>query len=131
LIDGSASGRWSGAWSAAIAGWCFGFGYFVAGVYWVGYAFLVDAKTFGWLLPVAVAGLPAYLALYPALGLAVARFLWVRGPERLFAFAIAMACGEWLRGHLLTGFPWNAFGYALTQPLPMAQSVSLFGIWGL
>ncbi|HWK93832.1 MAG TPA: apolipoprotein N-acyltransferase [Pseudolabrys sp.] len=131
LIDGSASGRWGGALSAAIAGWCFGFGYFVAGVYWVGYAFLVDAKTFGWLLPVAVAGLPAYLALYTALGFAAARLLWVRGPERLLAFAITMACGEWLRGHLLTGFPWNAFGYALTQPLPMAQSVSLFGIWGL
>ena len=44
----------------------FGFGYFVAGLYWVGYAFLVDAKTFGWLLPVAVAGLPAYLGLYTA-----------------------------------------------------------------
>src|SRR5690606_12105430 len=105
LIDGSAAVRWSGAWSAAIAGWCFGFGYFVAGVYWVGYAFLVDAKTFGWLLPVAVAGLPAYLALYTALGFAVARLFWLRGPERLFAFAIALSCGEWLRGHLLTGFP--------------------------
>src|ERR1019366_5416357 len=51
-----------GAMAAAVAGWCFGFGYFLAGLYWLGYAFLVDAKTFGWLLPVAVAGLPAYLA---------------------------------------------------------------------
>ena len=64
LVDGSAAGRWSGAWNAAAAGWCFGFGYFVAGLYWIGYAFLVDAKTFGWLLPIAVTGLPAYLALY-------------------------------------------------------------------
>jgi len=131
LIDGSAAGRWSGAWSAAIAGWCFGFGFFVAGVYWVGYAFLVDAKTFGWLLPVAVAGLPAYLAIYTGLGFALARLVWVRGPARLLALAIALSCCEWLRGHLLTGFPWNTFGYALTQPLAMAQSVSLFGIWGL
>src|SRR5690348_13291928 len=84
LVDGAA-GRASGALSAAIAGWFFGFGYFLAGVYWVGYAFLVDAKTFGWLLPVAVGGLPAYLALYPAAGLAIARLLWVRGPERILA----------------------------------------------
>ena len=62
LVDGSAAGRWSGAWRAAGAGWCFGFGYFLAGLYWTGYAFLVDAKTFGWLLPVAVGGLPALLA---------------------------------------------------------------------
>ena len=62
LVDGSAAGRWNGAMTAAAAGWCFGFGYFLAGLYWVGYAFLVDAKTFGWLLPIAVAGLPKVLA---------------------------------------------------------------------
>ncbi|MEP7030434.1 MAG: apolipoprotein N-acyltransferase [Pseudolabrys sp.] len=131
LIDGSAAGRWSGAMTAAIAGWCFGFGFFVAGLYWIGYAFLVDAKTFGWLLPVAVAGLPAYLALYTALGLAAARLIWVRGPERLLALAATLTMTEWLRGHLLSGFPWNTFGYALTQPLVLAQSVSLVGIWTL
>jgi apolipoprotein N-acyltransferase len=131
LVDGSAAGRWSGAITAAIAGWCFGFGYFVAGLYWIGYAFLVDAKTFAWLLPVAVAGLPAYLALYTALGLAGARLIWVRGPTRVLALAATLAGAEWLRGHLLSGFPWNAFGYALTEPLALAQSVSLTGIWGL
>ena len=131
LVDGSASGRLSGPLNAALAGWCFGFGYFLAGLYWIGYAFLVDAKTFGWLLPIAVAGLPAYLALYTALGLAVARLVWVRGPERLLAFAAAMTAAEWLRGHLLSGFPWNTFGYALTQPLVLAQSVSLVGVWTL
>ena len=62
-------------------GLVFGFGYFLAGLYWIGYAFLVDVKTFGWLLPLAVAGLPAYLALYTALGLGVARLMWVRGPR--------------------------------------------------
>jgi apolipoprotein N-acyltransferase len=131
LVDGSAAGRWSGAMAAAGAGWCFGFGFFVAGLYWIGYAFLVDAKTFAWLLPAAVGGLPAYLALYTALGLAAARLIWVRGPERLLALAAILTMAEWLRGHLLSGFPWNTFGYALTQPLVLAQSVSLTGIWGL
>ncbi len=131
LVDGSASARWSGAAAAAVAGWCFGFGYFVTGLYWVGYAFLVDAKTFGWLLPVAVAGLPAFLAIYTAAGLAVARLIWVRGPERVLALATTLTAAEWLRGHLFSGFPWNTFGYAITQPLALAQSVSLVGIWGL
>ena len=131
LADGSAAGRWSGAITAAVTGWCFGFGYFLAGLYWIGYAFLVDAKTFGWLLPVAVAGLPAYLALYTGLGLAVARLIWVRGPERILALAAALTGAEWLRGHLLSGFPWNTFGYAFTEPLVIAQSVSLVSIWTL
>lgn len=130
MIDGSA-GRSGGMLSAATAGWFFGFGYFIAGVYWVGYAFLVDAKTFGWLLPVAVGGLPAYLALYTAAGVVLARLLWVRGPERVLTLAIALTITEWLRGHLLSGFPWNTFGYALTEPLALAQAVTLVGIWGL
>jgi apolipoprotein N-acyltransferase len=131
LVDGSAAARWSGAMGAALVGWFFGFGYFVAGLYWIGYAFLVDAKTFGWLLPVAVAGLPAYLAFYTALGLFAARLIWVRGPQRVLALATMLTGAEWLRGHLLSGFPWNTFGYALTEPLVLAQSVSLTGIWGL
>lgn len=131
LIDGSTSDRWGGAWSAAIAGWCFGFGYFLAGLYWIGYAFLVDAETFGWLLPIAVAGLPAYLAIYPALGLAAARLIWVRGPVRILALAVALTAAEWLRGHLLSGFPWNTFGQALAKPLVLAQAISFVGLWGL
>ncbi len=130
LVDGSAADRLSGVWRAAGAGWCFGFGYFLAGLYWIGYAFLVDAKTFGWLLPIAVGGLPAVLAFYPAFGLAAARLIWVRGPLRLLSLAVALTASEWLRGHLFTGFPWNTFGYALTEPLALAQGVSLFGIWG-
>ncbi|MFL6972071.1 MAG: apolipoprotein N-acyltransferase [Xanthobacteraceae bacterium] len=131
LIDGSAAGRLGGVMSAAGAGWWFGFGYFLAGLYWVGHAFLVDAKTFGWLLPFAVAGLPAGLALFTAAGLALARAMWTRGPSRVLALAVALTVVEWLRGHLLTGFPWNAYGYALTGPLVLAQSAALVGIWGL
>jgi apolipoprotein N-acyltransferase len=131
LVDGAAGGRVGGLPSAAIAGWWFGFGYFLAGLYWVGYAFLVDAKTFGWLLPFAVVALPAGMACYTGLGLALARMLWTRGPTRLIALAVALTAAEWLRGHLFSGFPWNVYGYALTGPLVLAQSAALIGIWGL
>ena len=70
LIDGAGAGRLRGLPAAAMAGWWFGLGYFVPGLYWIGYAFLVDAPTFAWLMPFAVLGLPAYLALFPAFGFA-------------------------------------------------------------
>jgi apolipoprotein N-acyltransferase len=131
MIDGAGSGRFGRVATAALAGWCFGFGYFVAGIYWVGIAFLVDAQSFAWLIPFAVLGLPAYLALFTGLGAGLASLVWTHGPARIVALAAAMLVAEWLRGHALTGFPWNAFGYALTAPLALAQSASLIGIWGL
>lgn len=131
LVDGAAGTRLGGVLAAASAGWWFGFGYFLAGLYWLGHAFLVDAKTFGWLLPFAVTALPAAMAIYTALGLALARALWTRGATRILALAVALTLAEWLRGHLFSGFPWNTYGYALISPLWLAQGAALIGIWGL
>ncbi|MGE9008206.1 apolipoprotein N-acyltransferase [Leptospira interrogans] len=131
LIDGAGAGRWRGVPAAAMSGFWFGLGYFVVGLYWIGYAFLVDAPTFAWLMPFAVLGLPAYLALFTAAGFALARLLWTRDASRLLALAISLTITEWLRGHLLSGFPWNSFGYALSEPLALAQTASLIGLWGM
>ncbi|MDE2377900.1 apolipoprotein N-acyltransferase [Bradyrhizobium sp.] len=131
LIDGAGGGRLGGIPAAALTGYWFGLGYFVPGLYWIGYAFFVDAQTFAWLTPFAVLGLPAYLALFPAAGCALARLLWTKDAARILALAASLTIGEWLRGHALTGFPWNAFGYALSEPLPLAQTASLIGLWGM
>ena len=131
LIDGAGAGQWRGAPAAAISGFWFGLGFFVPGLYWIGYAFLVDAPTFAWLIPFAVLGLPAYLALFTAFGFALARLLWTRDASRVLALAVSLTVVEWLRGHALTGFPWNAFGYALSEPLALAQTASLIGLWGM
>ena len=126
LIDASPNWR-----RAASAGWLFGFGYFFFNLFWVGEAFLVEAEKFAWLMPFAVTLLPAGLALFWAAAAAVARLFWTEGIARLFVFAIVFAVLEWLRGHVLTGFPWNVVGYALTYPLPLMQSAALFGAYGL
>jgi len=131
LIDGAGAGRLGGILAAALSGWWFGFGFFLAGLYWVGYAFLVDAQTFAWLLPIAVMGLPAGLAIFMAFGFGLARAIWTGDASRILALACALTISEWLRGHILTGFPWNALGYALTEPLALAQSASLVGLWGM
>jgi apolipoprotein N-acyltransferase len=116
---------------AAAVGWWFGFGYFVAGLYWVGAAFLVDAKTFAFLLPLAVTGLPAALALFYALAAVLALPFWGSGPYRILALALSLSAMEYARGHAFTGFPWNVLGYALTYPVSLLQSAALFGIYGL
>src|SRR5258705_3638611 len=82
-------------------------------------------------MPFAVIALPAGLALYTAFGFGLARLLWTRGAARILVLAAALTVAEWLRGHVLSGFPWNVFGYALTNPLALAESVALVGLWGL
>ncbi|GLK66544.1 apolipoprotein N-acyltransferase [Hansschlegelia plantiphila] len=132
LIDGaSAETRARSALAAAWVGFVFGFGYFLAGLWWIGSAFLVDADVFGWLLPVAVAGLPALLGVTTALAFALARLIWSPGWPRVFAFAAALGLGELLRGHIFTGFPWNSFGYALADQPWLGQFASVVGVEGL
>nr|WP_246571437.1 apolipoprotein N-acyltransferase [Bradyrhizobium liaoningense] len=131
LIDGAGAGRYGGVPAAALTGYWFGLGYFVPGLYWIGYAFFVEADIFAWLTPFAVLGLPAYLAIFTAIGFALARMLWSKNATRVLALAASLTISEWLRGHALTGFPWNAFGYALSEPLPLAQTASLIGLWGM
>jgi apolipoprotein N-acyltransferase len=117
--------------SAAGAGWWFGFGYHLAGLWWLGSAFLVNGDEFAWALPLGVLGLPAGLALFFALAFASARLLWSDGPWRILTFAWVLAGVEWLRGHILTGFPWNVPGMALGSNIVLAQAASLVGLYGL
>src|SRR5262249_9650671 len=131
MLDGIGAARWRGVGAAFAIGWWFGFGYFLSGLYWIGSAFLVDADTFGWMLPFAITLLPAGLSVFIGLGFVAARLLWTPGRLRVLTLAATLSSAEWLRGHVFTGFPWNAFGYALTTPLPLAESVAIFGIWGL
>ena len=51
------------------------------------------------------------------------------GGSSLLAACLTLA--DWLRGHVLTGFPWNAFGYGVSGQPVLAQVASLIGIYGL
>lgn len=134
LADGN-----SGYKSAFALGWSFGFGFFVAGLYWIAAALFVDLAQFWWLVPFAVAGVPAGLAIFTGTALAVSHGLcrWLRlgGAERILALVLCWSGAEWLRGHILTGFPWNLIGYAWSGAFPgaiaMLQLASVGGIYSL
>ncbi|HTV45101.1 MAG TPA: apolipoprotein N-acyltransferase [Stellaceae bacterium] len=134
LDDGS-----SGLGASFRLGWVFGFGFFIAGLYWIAAALFVDIDRFWWLVPFAAAGLPAAFALYIGLALLatrlVARLLRLPATARIVAFAIAWSVAEWVRGHALTGLPWNLVGYAWSGGFPgslaMLQSTAWIGIYGL
>ncbi|NML75073.1 apolipoprotein N-acyltransferase [Rhizobium sp. S-51] len=135
LLDGTAGNpdrsHSFGLRSAFVIGWSFGFGYFVAGLWWLGNALLVEADEFAWALPLAVLGLPAVLAIFYGLATMLARLFWSEGFGRLAALAAGFGLMEWLRSFVATGFPWNAIGYG-AMPIPlMMQSVTVIGVFGV
>ncbi len=133
LMDGALAARGTAARARLgfLIGWAWGFGYLTAGLWWLGSAFLVEADEFLWALPLGVIGLPFGLGLFYGAGFSVAGLLWGRGPARLAAFAFGLAGAEWLRGHILTGFPWNTLGMALGQNLWVMQAAAFIGLYGL
>ena len=112
-------------------GWLFGFGYFVTGLYWISASLFVEPDKFLWLLPFSASLIPAGLAIFHALAVVGAGRGWRTGPARIVALAVALTVAEWLRGHVLTGLPWNTLGYALTAPPLLMQSASLMGTYAL
>ncbi|HZS84838.1 MAG TPA: apolipoprotein N-acyltransferase [Stellaceae bacterium] len=130
LAAGCRSGR-----QAFALGWSFSFGFLVAGLYWIAAALFVDIASFWWLVPFAAAGLPALLSIYGGAALLLYHWLRPQGLARAPCLAACWLIGEWLRGHLFTGFPWNLVGYAWSGGFPggtaVLQVTAVIGIYGL
>ena len=132
LIDGAVgTSVWRRFRAGFAVGWWWGFGFFLAGLWWLGAAFLVEADKFAWAMPLGVVALPAFLAIFPASAFGVARLIWPKGAGRILVLAAMLAISEWLRGHVLTGFPWNVYGMMLAGEIHLAQAASLTGLYGL
>jgi apolipoprotein N-acyltransferase len=116
---------------AALFGFAWGMGCFLAGVSWV-YVSLHDVG--GMALPLAAIAtllFCALLAMFPAL----AGYLYRRTTTADFRDAFLLAgvwtLAEWLRGWVLTGFPWLAIGYSQTPPSPLAGYAPILGVYGV
>ncbi len=116
----------------ALVGAAFGFGLLVTGVSWV----YVSLSVFGG-MPAALAGFAtlafcAGLSIYPALvGTLFVRFAPRCAAMRGLYFAALWTLSEWLRGWVLTGFPWLALGYSQTPPSPLAGIAPVAGVFGV
>lgn len=111
-------------------GWLAGFAYFFVGCWWVAEAFFVNPEQ-AWMAPFAASLLPAGLGLFWGTAAALYRRFAPIGSVRVLLFAALFCAAEWLRGHVLTGFPWNPAGATWKAGGGMSQFASVVGVYGL
>lgn len=121
--------------SVFLLGWATGLGWFVFSLYWISNALVTSG---GWhllLLPFAGLGLPLFLGLFWGVAFYLAHLIAKALKLNRAASSAVMALGltlfEYLRGHILTGFPWNAPGLlAAGYDFGLSWS-SVTGYWGM
>ncbi|WP_156367702.1 apolipoprotein N-acyltransferase [Brevundimonas sp. Leaf363] len=124
------SDRSSRVRGAAWMGWLAGFAYFFVSCWWVAEAFMVDPDQ-AWMAPFAASLLPMGLGLFWAGACALYRRFKSDTLSRVLLFAGLFALFEWLRGHVLTGFPWNPAGAGWRAGGAASQFASVVGVYGL
>ncbi|MGH1378359.1 MAG: apolipoprotein N-acyltransferase [Alphaproteobacteria bacterium] len=116
---------------ASLSGFIFSLGYFGFSLAWVGNALLIEDNPYYWAWPFAVSGLPIVLSLFTAIGCYAYKRLYkdINNVASYIGFVTCLFISEYARGHLLTGFPWNLYGYSWIDILPIAQTASISSIY--
>ena len=115
---------------AALTGWLFGTGYFAGTLFWIVEPFLVDVHRDGWMAPFALVLMAIGLALFWAVGFALASALGTGKRTRIIALIAFFGLAEMARSSLLTGFPWGLLGYIWIET-PLMQLDAIMGPHGM
>ena len=110
-------------------GWCFGFGYFLFSLYWIAISLTFD-QNFKFLIPVTIILLPAFLAIFYGLITYFFSILYSKNVvSSFFIFSVLFGIIEFIRGSILTGFPWNLTSFSFSNSIYFIQILSIIGTY--
>ena len=111
-------------------GCAFGFGFFLLGNYWISISLTHD-ETFKSLIPFAIIFVPLFLSLFFGLSILIVGIFAEKNISFILLFSLVFSIFEFLRGNLLTGFPWNLISYTWSWSIESIQILSLIGVYAL
>ena len=111
-------------------GCAFGFGFFLSGNYWIAISLTHD-PAFKSFIPFAVILIPLFLSLFFGLAIFIAGSFVEKNISFILLFSLIFSLFEYLRGNLLTGFPWNLISYTWSWSMEITQILSLVGAYSL
>ena len=110
-------------------GWYFGFGYFLFSLYWVVISLTFD-QSFKFLIPVAIILIPAFLGIFYGLITYLFSILYSKNvASSFFIFSVLFGTIEFIRGSILTGFPWNLIAFSFSDSIYFIQILSIIGTY--
>ena len=113
-----------------IYGWLFGFGYFFTNLYWVSISLTFD-QNYKFLIPFTIFLIPSFLAVFYGL---VSFIFLIYKPKKILSsllfFSLIFGIIEFIRGSILTGFPWNLIAYSFSNQIEFISIISIIGTYG-
>lgn len=134
LLTDSLTDHEKGRRAAFLTGSAFGLGFFGIGYLWLANAFLVQAEAFAWMIPVILPAFFLFLGLFFGFGSLIHVAILKRYPRqglvRILPLLIGLSVAEWLRGHILSGLPWNLTAQAMAGSTLAMQPLAVLGPYG-
>ena len=118
-------------WEAFLLGWATGFGWFFISLWWISKAFVTSGGVHVFLIPLVALGLPLFLGLFWGAAFWLAFMAATSPVARVVLLVALLSLAEYVRGFVLTGFPWNAPGMIFANADLTITAAATFGLWGL
>ncbi len=109
-------------------GFVFGFGFYLSGIFWISYSLTFD-ESFKFLIPFSLILIPLFLSLFSGLTTLIAGQYLNYNFISILLFSGSLALNDFVRGKILSGFPWNLWSYSLSWFTEIIQGLNYLGLY--
>ena len=111
-----------------LIGYFFGIGFFLSGTHWISYSLTFD-PSFKFLLPFSIILFPLTLGLFFGLAALFSGPFLKSNFTSILIFSASFGFFDYIRGNILSGFPWNLWAYSWSWFTEIIQILNPIGLY--